>query len=162
MATLLIVDDDDKIRDTLNDLLSESYECHTADRAEQALAFLELQSYDVVLTDISMPGLSGHEILKRIQERHPTTPVIVISGNSEQAAAKTLIEQGAYAYIAKPFYLDDVESAVVRAIARHHELSNIMNVPADTSEPSESRTLQSSTLPFSFPVFPAVLTRRTT
>lgn len=141
MATLLIVDDDAKIRDTLNDLLSESYECHTADRAEQALAYLELENYDVVITDIAMPGLSGHEILKQIQEKHPTTPVIVISGNSEQAPAKKLIERGAYAYIAKPFRLEDVEATVVRAIARHQELLSATgnDDPAlNSSEPFEA------------------------
>jgi DNA-binding NtrC family response regulator len=123
MATLLIVDDDNNIRETLNDLLCDSHECHTADRAEQALAYLELQTYDVVLTDIAMPGLTGREILKRIQEEHPTTPVIVISGNSEAQAAKELLEMGAFAFIAKPFKLEDVESTVVRAIARNQELT---------------------------------------
>src|SRR5687767_6890046 len=87
MATLLIVDDDNNIRETLHELLSDSYECHTADRAEQALAYLEIENYDVVLTDISMPGLSGREILKRVQQKHPATPVIVISGNSNAEAA---------------------------------------------------------------------------
>jgi len=47
MGTLLIVDDDSLIRDTLHELLSETHECHTADRAEQALAYLDLETYDV-------------------------------------------------------------------------------------------------------------------
>ena len=123
MATLLIVDDDNNIRETLHDLLKDSHECHTADRAEQALSYLEFENYDVVLTDIAMPGLTGREILKRIQEEHPTTPVIVISGNSEAEAAKELLDMGAFAFIAKPFKLEDVESTVVRAIARNHELT---------------------------------------
>ncbi len=120
MATLLIVDDDDSIRETLDELLSGSNECHTADRAEQALAYLEVENYDVVLTDISMPGLSGREILKRIQEKHPTTPVIVISGNPEPAAE--LLAMGAFAYLNKPFQLAVLEDTVVRAIARRQEL----------------------------------------
>jgi DNA-binding NtrC family response regulator len=122
MATLLIVDDDNNIRETLSDLLCGEHECHTADRAEQALSYLEFESYDVVLTDISMPGLSGEEVLKRVQVQHPHTPVIVISGNSDEDNAKNLLNMGAFAYISKPFKLEDVESAVVRAIARHHEL----------------------------------------
>ena len=125
MATLLIVDDDNNIRETLNDLLSESHECHTADRAEQALAYLEFESYDVVLTDISMPGLTGDELLKRVQIQHPHTPVIVISGNSDEDAARNLLNLGAFAYISKPFKLEDVESAVVRAIARNQELKGV-------------------------------------
>ena len=121
MATLLIVDDDNNIRETLSDLLSESHECHTADRAEQALAYLEFE-YDVVLTDMAMPGLSGDQVLKRVQMQHPHTPVIVISGNSDEDTARNLLDMGAFAYISKPFKLEDVESAVVRAIARNQEL----------------------------------------
>lgn len=122
MATLLIVDDDNNTRETLNDLLSEAHQCHTADRAEQALAYLEFESYDVVLTDMAMPGLSGDQILKRVQMQHPDTPVIVISGNSDEDTARNLLNMGAFAYISKPFKLEEVESAVVRAIARHQEL----------------------------------------
>ena len=122
MSTLLIVDDDNNIRETLYDLLGDTYDCHTADRADQALSYLEFESYDVVLTDIAMPGLSGEELLKRVQVQHPETPVIVISGNSDADAARQLLALGAFEYISKPFQLEDVESAVVRAIARHHEL----------------------------------------
>jgi DNA-binding NtrC family response regulator len=123
MATLLIVDDDTNIRDTLHDLLSSFHECHTADRAEQALAYLDVENYDVVLTDISMPGLSGREILIHVQAKHPTTPVIVISGRPDGADGDSLLRLGAFAYITKPFQLDDVEDTVTRAIARHHELT---------------------------------------
>lgn len=122
MATLLIVDDDNLIRGTLHELLAESYSCHTADRAEQALAYLEFEEYDVVITDIAMPGLSGREVIKQVQQKQPNTPVIAISGYSDETEAQSLIEMGAFAYISKPFQLDEVESAVVRAIARHHEL----------------------------------------
>lgn len=122
MATILIVDDDDNIRETLHELLSSSYECHTADRAEQALAYLEVENYDAVLTDISMPGFSGREILKRVQEKHPATPVIVISGNSNAEAAAELLAMGAFAYLNKPFQLEVVEDTVVRAIARRQEI----------------------------------------
>ena len=83
MATLLVIDDDPVVRDLLHQLLSEKYECDTADRADQALECLEFQEYDVIITDIFMPGLSGLQILKRIQERHLTTPVIVISGKGD-------------------------------------------------------------------------------
>lgn len=123
MATVLIVDDDTLIRDTLHELLSSTHECHTADRAEQALAYLDLENYHVVITDISMPGLSGREILKHVQARHPNTPVIVISGRTDEGDGQGLIEMGAFAYFSKPFQLDDIEDAVTRAIARHQELT---------------------------------------
>ena len=124
MAILLIVDDDNLVRDTLHELLSPSHECHTADRAEQALAYLDIETYDVVLTDVSMPGLSGRELLKYIQAKHSTTPVIVISGMSDEADAKEIIAAGAFAYFAKPFKLEEIEAAVNRAISRHQELKS--------------------------------------
>jgi DNA-binding NtrC family response regulator len=124
MPTLLIVDDDNLVRETLHDLLSSTNECHTADRAEQALAYLDIETYDAVLTDISMPELSGRELLKNIQANHPATPVIVISGESSEADAAELIAAGAFAYFAKPFKLEDIEDAVERAVARHRELAS--------------------------------------
>ena len=125
MATLLIVDDDTLIRDTLHELLSASHECHTADRAEQALAYLDIETYDAVLTDLSMPGLSGREILNYIQEKHPATPVIVISGMPEGGYGQEVMDMGAFAFFAKPFKLEDIEEAVDRAILRHQELANV-------------------------------------
>jgi DNA-binding NtrC family response regulator len=121
MATLLIVDDDTLIRDTLHEFLSEKHECHTADRAEQALSYLEVEKYDAVITDVSMPGMTGREILMYVQNQHPTTPVIVISGKPDGADGKSLVEMGAFAYITKPFQLDDIEETVERAIAAHQE-----------------------------------------
>jgi DNA-binding NtrC family response regulator len=149
MATLLIVDDDDNIRETLHELLSSSYECHTADRAEQALAYLEVENYDVVLTDISMPGLSGREILKRVQKNHPATPVIVISGNSNAEAAAELLAMGAFAYLNKPFQLEIVEDTVVRAIARRQE---IRTTSQETTNNRESSAGEDSTAAADAPV----------
>ena len=115
MATLLIIDDDSGVRKTLYDLFSATHECHTADRAEQALEYLQIEDYDVVLTDISMPGLGGFEVLKRMRQQYAATPVIVISGNVTDGAA--LLDMGAFAYFAKPFVLEEVDDAVGRAIA---------------------------------------------
>lgn len=116
MPRALVVDDDETIRDTLYELLSENYVCQTAETAEKALARLEVDSYDVVLTDISMPGLSGLELLGHVRQRFPTTPVIIISGISDQEHAQGLIRLGAFDYLLKPFSLEDVEKSVRRAL----------------------------------------------
>jgi DNA-binding NtrC family response regulator len=115
VATLLLIDDDSVVLGNLYDLFCDVYDCHTADRAEQALEYLEIQKYDVVLTDIAMPGLGGIEILKRIKEHHATTPVIVISSIDVEEKDK-LLEMGIFAFLPKPFKLEEVEDAVVRAI----------------------------------------------
>ena len=116
MADILVVDDDDVIRDTLCELLSAVHYCQTADTAEEALARLEAQRFDVVLTDVSMPGLSGMELLQRVVELYPGTPVIIISGLSDQEQAQSLLSRGAFDYLLKPFRLEVVEDSVRRAI----------------------------------------------
>lgn len=116
MADILVVDDDDVIRDTLCELLSEAHSCQTADTAEDALAKLEARTFDVVLTDISMPGLSGMELLRRVLQLYPGTAVIMISGISDQEQAQSLITQGAFDYLLKPFRLEVVEESVKRAL----------------------------------------------
>lgn len=118
MADILVVDDDDVIRETLDELLSANYSVQTADTAEAALSKLEGQRFDVVLTDISMPGLNGMELLKRVVEKYPGTPVIIISGHSDQDHAQGLISRGAFDYLLKPFRLEVVEDSVRRAIEK--------------------------------------------
>ena len=123
MSRVLVVDDDESIRDTLYDLLSGDYLCQTAETAEKAFARLEVDTYDVVLTDISMPGLSGLELLGQVRLRFPDTPVIIISGISDQEHAQGLIKLGAFDFLLKPFKLEVVEKSVKRAVElRRHML----------------------------------------
>ena len=116
MARILIVDDDETIRDTLYELLSADYICQTAETAEKALARLEADEYDIVLTDISMPGLSGLELLGHVRQKFPNTPVIIISGIGDQEHAQGLIRLGAFDFLLKPFSLEVVEKSVKRAV----------------------------------------------
>src|SRR5216684_9304494 len=122
MATLLIIDDERAIREMVEILFSETHECHTADRAEQALALLEFQTYDVVITDISMPGLGGVEILRHIKLRH-AIPVIVISGRADQYK-DIVLKMGAFACFSKPFPLGELEDTVNNAIAHRRQLTS--------------------------------------
>jgi len=116
MSLILVVDDDENIRDTLYELLSEDYQCQTAENAEKALARLEVEPYDVVLTDISMPGLSGLELLGHIRQKYPETLVIVITGISDQEYAQGMIRLGAFDYLLKPFTLEAIWKSVRRAL----------------------------------------------
>jgi len=115
MATILLIDDDPKVRQMLEALLCDEHECHTADRAEQAIELIEFQDYDVVITDVSMPGLGGLEVLRRIKQRQ-AIPVIVISGRADQYQEPAL-KMGAFAFFAKPFPLSALETAVTQAVA---------------------------------------------
>ena len=119
MSAILVVDDDDAIRDTLYDLFSEDHLCHVAATAERALEWLAKDVYDVVLTDISMPGLSGVELLGYVRQNQPQTPVIIISGIQDEDHARGMTKLGAFDYLLKPFTLEDVERSVARAIEYH-------------------------------------------
>ena len=118
MASLLIVDDDEAVRDSLTDLFYDRHLCHSASTVETALALLDIEHYDVVLTDISMPGLSGIELLGTVLQRQPDTPVIIITSISDRAHAEGLIKLGAFDYILKPFRLEKIEESVERALAQ--------------------------------------------
>jgi DNA-binding NtrC family response regulator len=135
---VLVVDDDEAIRDTLYELLSEQYDCQTAETAEKALARLETDAYDVVLTDISMPGLSGLELLGHVLQKYPNTPVIIISGISDQEHAQGLIKIGAFDYLLKPFRLEAVEKSVKRAIESRRRLLEKTQVPRGTGNQQSS------------------------
>jgi DNA-binding NtrC family response regulator len=118
MAEILIVDDDDVIRETLSELLSSQYVCETAETAEEALAKLQAKKFDVVLTDISMPGLTGLDLLEKVQQLYSQTRVIIISGVSDEDHAHRLLSLGAFDYLQKPFRLEMVEKSVERALMR--------------------------------------------
>ncbi len=121
MADILIVDDDEVIRDTLLELLSAEHSCQTAATAENALARLEAQRFDVLLTDVSMPGLSGFELMEQVVQTYPNTAVIIISGISDEERAQELIKLGAFDYLVKPFRLELVEESVRSAIQNRQQ-----------------------------------------
>lgn len=125
MAEILVVDDDNIIRETLCELLSMDHACQTAATAEEALARLQAQPFDVVLTDVSMPGLSGRDLLNRVVQLFPGTPVIIISGLGDQEQAQSLIAQGAFDYLLKPFRLEVVEDSVKRAIEHRSNATSV-------------------------------------
>ena len=134
MSLILVVDDDEAIRDTLYELLSEHHLCQTAQSAEQALARLEVDRYDVVLTDISMPGLSGLELLGHVRQKYPETPVIIISGISDQEHAQGLIRLGAFEFLLKPFRLEVVVKTVKRALEHRRRLLEPSSIAGEATD----------------------------
>ena len=124
MGALLVVDGEVKIRDILFDLFENDHVCHLAQSAEQALGWLEagIEAYDVVLSDISLPGLSGLELLARIRQSWPTLPVIIISTIEDKQHSGGLAQLGAFAHLAKPFRPEEVRETVIRAIKYHQRL----------------------------------------
>ncbi len=115
MSSLLIVEDEVTIREILFELFSDEHTCFQTDTAEEALKVLESEPIDVVLTDISMPGMSGLELLGHTRQRWPNTKVIMISGIRDREYAGGLVRMGAFDYLVKPFELADIKRSVARA-----------------------------------------------
>jgi CheY-like chemotaxis protein len=114
--SVLIVEDDPTLRELLFELFAERYYCAAANSAEEALSRLGSEDFDVVLTDISMSGMSGLELLGHVKQRWPQTTVIIISGIRDKEYAEGLIKMGAFEYLVKPFELMDVYQSVHRAM----------------------------------------------
>src|SRR5690606_9229259 len=108
-ATVLIIDDETSILDTLRILLKrEGFRVHTAVGGQQGLEELRAVRPDIVLTDIRMPGVGGIEILNAAHEVDPTTPVILMTAQASLQSAIQAVNQGAFHYIQKPFSNDEL------------------------------------------------------
>lgn len=113
-ATVLVVDDDPTVQDTLRRFLeAKGYEVHTAGDGEEALEAVERVAPDVMLLDIRMPVMDGLEVLQRVRDDGIDVGVIMISGHADEETARHTIEQGAADYITKPFDLDYLELSLV-------------------------------------------------
>ena len=120
-ARILIVDDDYEIARLLLDVLYEEYDCASAGSAEEALTRLSEGVFELVISDITMPGMSGLEMLPHVKSASPNTVVVMISGMQTVESAIGALRLGAFDYLMKPFDLRQVEAVVERAL-EHHEL----------------------------------------
>ncbi len=118
---ILIVDDEIEITEILADLLSEEYDCSRAGSAEEALARLNEGEFQLVISDITMPGMSGLDMIPHVKEYAPDTVVVMISGMQTVESAIGALRLGAFDYLMKPFDLRQVEAVVKRAL-EHHDL----------------------------------------
>ena len=118
---ILIVDDEVEITEILADLLSEEYECLRAASAEEALGRLHEAMFQLVISDITMPGMSGLDMIPHVKELSPDTVVVMISGMQTVESAIGALRLGAFDYLMKPFDLRQVEAVVKRAL-EHHDL----------------------------------------
>ena len=118
---ILIVDDEVEITEILADLLSEDYDCLRAGSAEEALQRLTEREFQLVISDITMPGMSGLDMIPHVKELSPDTVVVMISGMQTVESAIGALRLGAFDYLMKPFDLRQVEAVVKRAL-EHYEL----------------------------------------
>ena len=115
---LLVVDDDRAMREMLASLFKErGLSVEDAASADAALARAAEQDFDVVLSDVRMPGLSGVELVGQLRRLRPATPVVLMTAFGSIDSAVEAMRTGAFDYLTKPFEPDAVILAVERALA---------------------------------------------
>jgi two-component system NtrC family response regulator len=124
---ILLIDDDDSLRRVMEFSLTEAgYKVQAAASGEEGLTLFEMGPFDAVITDITMPGMSGMEVLAKIHERDEGLPVLVITAYGTIESAVEAMKKGAFDYITKPFNRDELRLTLDKALRmRRLEKENV-------------------------------------
>jgi DNA-binding NtrC family response regulator len=121
--SILVVDDEESVRDSLyNWFIEDGYRVESAENAKKALSMLEIESFDIILADIKMPGMDGLEMLRRIKLLKSDSIVIVMTAFATVDTAVQALKDGAFDYVTKPFDPDDL-SHLIRNASKQITLS---------------------------------------
>jgi two-component system, NtrC family, sensor kinase len=115
---ILIVDDEEGVRNLFAEWLGETYECRTAASADEALEYLAGQPCALVISDMMMPGRNGVELLRDVTTRYPETAFIMVSGVDRPQRVRDALRVGAFDYLIKPCELDVLTLSVEHALER--------------------------------------------
>jgi response regulator RpfG family c-di-GMP phosphodiesterase len=138
--SILIVDDEEAIRKILLMNLSAEYTCVTAANAKEAMALCKSMTFNLVLSDINMPEISGLELCRFIKEISPDTVVVLVSGLMEIENAVEAIRQGAFDYVIKPFGIAQITLTIERALNHQSLLTFKRNHEEVLEETIRART----------------------
>jgi DNA-binding NtrC family response regulator len=116
---LLIIEDEDTLCESLKRVfVREGYEVDIAGSAEAALELLKEKAYDLIITDIILPGISGIELLSRYKEQNPEQKVIIMTAYASLETAVEALKAGACDFIIKPLMHDEMKRTVKKALAK--------------------------------------------
>jgi DNA-binding NtrC family response regulator len=116
--SILIVDDEPSVRESLRMILNRSYEVHTAADGREALNCLHEKNIDLVTLDLMMPGVSGVQVLREIKNIDEDIEVVIITAYGNAHNAQDIVRFGAGAMIQKPFNVPDVTSTIGKSLER--------------------------------------------
>jgi DNA-binding NtrC family response regulator len=120
---LLIVEDEPRLRDMLSRATRDmEFEISTAGSAEAALALLEKTDYDIILTDLNLPGQQGMDLCELVRRRWPDTQLIILTGYGALGVAQAAMRLDVVDFLTKPCSLGDLEAALNRALRRRRDL----------------------------------------
>jgi CheY-like chemotaxis protein len=140
---VLVVDDDPVVGESFNRVLSgKGYAVITAENGQEALAKLESEQYDVVFTDLRMPGMTGLEVAERVKARQPWTPVVIVTGYGSQRSEERARAAGVSDFLHKPLSPDMIEDSTARALSQPATSPVAMQVPAAVAAPAEPEAVR--------------------
>lgn len=115
---IAVVDDDEMVRGVIISVLETHFDVVAYERAESLLSSDQLESFNAVITDVSLPGVSGIEMMAEIHRQDESLPVIVITGFGDVDTAISAIKSGAFDYIIKPFNVEQVIASAKKAVEK--------------------------------------------
>lgn len=119
MVRIMIIEDDKEMRSLLKDFLEEEgFETDSASNGVDALRMLSKDYFDLVITDIRMPGLTGLDILPRIRRLKPEIPIIVMTAYGSDDVRRRSLERGATIYLEKPIHLSKLRAVIREMVLR--------------------------------------------
>src|SRR6266853_1153561 len=135
--TVLIVDDDEGMRDTLTAILKREYRVFRVSSGEAALPILNREDVDLLLLDVRLPGISGFEVLRIVKENYSLIEVLMISAVTEIETAVQAMKLGAYHYVTKDFDYDQLRSLVRNASERQDLNRQVLTLSAQVADQTE-------------------------
>jgi nitrogen regulation protein NR(I) len=134
-ATILLIEDDSAIAESLRNVLAvEGHQITLEKRGDDGLARATREEFDLVLTDLRLPGLTGLELVRQLHTAKPRLPIILMTAHGTTETAIEATKFGAYEYLLKPFEMDELVEAVAKAVAG----SRLMSVPVMLGAPAAS------------------------
>jgi len=122
LARILVIDDDPAFVGLLTQFLAEDgYETVSALNGGDGLMLFELEHPDLILLDLRMPGIGGHDVLRRVLMMRPDMPVIIVSGLGDAEGARQMLRRGAIDYLPKPVDLEVLGRSIAAALGRPRE-----------------------------------------
>lgn len=139
LRKVLVVDDDPVVGKSFDRVLSKDkgYVVITAENAAQALERLREQEYDVIFTDIRMPGMDGVELAERVKARRPWTPVVIVTGYGTTANEERAKAAGVSAFLNKPLSPEMIEESAIHALREPAPTAAVADVAPTPSEQPE-------------------------
>ena len=137
---VLLVDDEEVFLEQLKDALENSsldLQIDTASDGVEALEKIEANHHDIVITDVKMPRMDGYSLLKEIQNRFPSTYVVVITAFGSISGAVEAIKYGAYDFLEKPFNMDSLEISLTKILRQHEILKENIELKGQIQQHTE-------------------------